>query len=556
MQLNSIHHHIFKGQRLLLLAFLMLHTVAVYYFIAQHNITYDEPQYFEFAKHWLHGKPDRIEPLDDSKSPVIAIAWLPRIIRQCINPQYQLNDYGRKDQQEGRYMMILFSVITALYVYKWCKIFYGNKGWIMPMLLLLFDPLYLAYAGLMTTDLACGAFLVALLYHYKKYLNLQAQKDFYAAALFATLAVVTKQNMLIILVVLPLLSLLHYQFAAGIPKPLAKKMLWKGLLFLLIIMVGINVVYYFSKSFMPFGSYVFESYSLQHLQQSWSWLHRVPVPLPYSYVQSLDMMKAHAELAADSPGKTFNGVYLFGELKLVGNYWYYYIIHLLYKMPLGTMLLFIAGAPLFIIRFAAPAFVRHYMYLLVPAVLYFVMLSFFNQFQIGIRHLLAIYPLLFILLGYVFKYIAARSYTAKAMVLAAMLFTFVSVAMYYPYLIPYTNELITEKKQVYKTIYDSSIDYGQSDSSVKQFLVIHPQYKAASKIIQPGLYAVRMGDIINTYMRNENPYKWYRAYEPVAHYRYTVLLYHITAKDIALADWRKTNLRIVRDKMTINKPPL
>src|SRR5687767_4135652 len=145
MQLNIFKKQFWKGQRLLLLAFLIVHVIASYYYIAHHNITFDEPDYIEYAKRWLKGKPERIQSLDDSKSPVVAICWIPRIIRQVINPNYKLTDYGRKDQKEGRYLMIFFSLLTAIYVYWWCKDLYGAKGWILPLLLLLFDPLYLSY---------------------------------------------------------------------------------------------------------------------------------------------------------------------------------------------------------------------------------------------------------------------------------------------------------------------------------------------------------------------------------------------------------------------------
>ena len=154
----------------------------------------------------LDGKPERIEILDDSKSPIVAICWLPRIIQQIIQPGYHLNDYGRKDQEQGRYMMIVLSLIIAVYVYWWCKGLYGKKGWWLPLLLLLFDPLYLAYSTIISTDLACGTFLVALLYHYRKYLVHQERKHFYIAALFAGVGIVTKQTMLFSMVLLPVLA--------------------------------------------------------------------------------------------------------------------------------------------------------------------------------------------------------------------------------------------------------------------------------------------------------------------------------------------------------------
>jgi hypothetical protein len=536
-----MHLHVFKkdywkGQRLLLLAFLLVHTIVSFYYISQQNITFDEPQYIEYAKHWLHGKPERVEPLDDSKSPIVAICWVPRIVRQTINPHYHLNDYGRKDQEEGRYMMILFSFFTALYVFKWCRDLYGKKGWILPLLLLLFDPLYLAYTTIITTDLACGAFLVAILYHSRRYLLYAHRKDFYLTALFTGLGIVTKQNMLFVVLLLPILSIVHFVLSSSSGnKILAKGIITDVLLFGIMIVLVINIMYYFHRSFIPFGNYTFESHTLQNLQRNLSFLHRVPVPLPHAYVQSVDMIKAHADIGAGKPNSTYNGVYLFGQLKLEGKFWYYYLVMLWYKMPIGTMLLVSASIPLFIKRFRTKAFAEKYQFLIIPIAFYLIVLSFFNQFQTGIRHLLLVFPLLFIGLGYLFRCLKNAPSTYKILTGVAIAYTFISVAFYYPYLIPYTNEFITNKKTLYRKIYDSSVDYGQSDSSLNSFIAKHPQYKKASPVPDTGKYAVLMGQVINTYFREANPYRWYQRFEPTGQSKFVILTFDIKEDDLVKA---------------------
>lgn len=524
---------------------MVVHTIVSFYYISQHNITFDEPEYIEYAKHWLHGKPERIQPLDDSKSPIIAIAWIPRVIRQVINPHYELHDYGRKDQEEGRYMMIFFSFVTALYVYWWSKDLYGHRGWHLPLLMLLFDPLYLAYSTIITTDLATGTFLVALLYHFRKYLVFGSRKHFCLSALFTGLGIVTKQSLLFTLLLLPILSVVYYLNARPARSLFTWKTLKNALLFVLIILVVINVMYYFHRSFIPFGKYKFESYSLQNLQEQLKFLHWLPVPLPEAFIQSTDMLKAHAELGAGKPGSTYNGIYLFHTLKLSGNFWYYYFVQLWYKMPIGTMLLFLCCGFMLIKNFRKKSFIEQYMFLLVPVIFYFIVLTFFNQFKSGLRHLLLVFPLLYIGLGYLFQQVYKARFTYKIVTCAAIVYTFITVVVYYPYIIPYTNEFITNKKRVYRKIWDSSIDYGQSDSSVKRFVVMHSEYKRASAVPDTGKYAVLMGEMVNTYLRNSNPYKWYQAMEPVGKYRYTILLFDIRKEDLDNADWKKTDLEII-----------
>jgi hypothetical protein len=274
-------------------------------------------------------------------------------------------------------------------------------------------------------------------------------------------------------------------------------------------------------------------------------MHWFPVPFPESYVQSLDMIKAHAELGAGKLESTYNGVYLFHQLKLSGGYWYYYLVHLWYKMPIGTMLLFLCCIPLLFRNFRLKPFAEGYMFLLVPIVFYFIILTFFNQFKSGLRHLLLIFPLLYIGLGYLFREVAKARLTYRVVAAVAVVYTLITVAVYYPYIIPYTNEFITNKKTVYRKIWDSSIDYGQSDSSINHFVAMHPEYKRASAVADTGKYAVRMGEVVNTYLRNANPYKWYQALEPTGHYRYTILLFDIKRKDLENADWSKSQITII-----------
>lgn len=525
--------------------FLLLHTIASFYYISQQNITFDEPDYIEYAKRWLHGNPDRIQALDDSKTPLIAITWIPRIVRQLVNPNYELNDYGRKDQKEGRYMMILFSFITALYVYKWCRLLYGNNGWWLPVLMLLFDPLYLAYSTLISTDLACGAFLLAVLYYFRKYLVLGYKSDFWLTALLMGTAIVLKQNLIFLGLLLPLLSFLHHFFNGRLNRFFAANTILYTLGFVLLVVVVINSFYYFHHSFMPFGNYTFESNLFRNLQQN-KFLANIPVPLPSSYIHSLDMLKAHADLGAGHPGSTYNGVYLFGTLKLHGGFWYYYLVMLFYKMPIGTIVLLLASMFLFFKKFSLPAFVNRYMFIAVPAMFYFFILSFFNQFQTGIRHLLIIFPLLFIGLGYLFKQLWQASLKWKVGVASLIVYTFITVAVYYPFIIPYTNQFIADKKTVYKKIYDSSIDYGQSDSSLAVFLKNNPEYSAGKATPDTGKYAVLMGDILDAYSLNRSKFKWYLAITPKAQFKYTILLYDITKPDLEKADLQNTNFKIIR----------
>lgn len=529
-----------KGQRWLLLAFLILHTCTSFYYISKQNITHDEPQYIEYAKRWLHGHPERLYPLDDSKSPVVAICWIPRIIRQLINPDYKLFDYGRKDQAEGRFMMILFSLLTALYVYWWCKDLYGQRGWQLPLLLLLFDPFFLSYSTLITTDIACGAFLIATLYHFRKFQITDSIKQLIASAAFTGLGIVTKQSLIFLFLLLPILALAGniIKKTGGLPSFTlirAKNTVF----FLLTVLFVINLAFYFKGTFSALNEYSFNSTSFQSIQKLFSRLTWLRVPFPSSFIQSIDLLKAHAELGAGKSRSTYDGVYLFGEVRMDKGFWYYYLTLFFYKMPLGTLLLILASVIIFFKKFEMTAFVNKYMFVVIPIVFYGIVLSFYNVFQIGIRHLLIIFPFIFIGLGYTFNYLSNRKKVFVVATYAAIIFSMISMISYFPDLLPYTNELIGNKKTVYKKVMDSSIDYGQSDSIANTFRLQNPYYKKPCGKPDTGHYMVSMRELAFSKLNNQKDISWFNKFQPIGLFQHVFLLYFIKEEDFEKLNAKK-----------------
>ena len=156
--------------------------------------------------------------------------------------------------------------------------------------------------------------------------------------------------------------------------------------------------------------------------------------------------------------------------------------------------------------------------------------------------------MLFIGLGFLFNKLVSASRVWQLAAAGMVAYTFITVALYYPFIIPYTNEFETNKQTVYRKIYDSSIDYGQSDSSLSQFLKEHREYQPATVNPSTGKHAVLMKQMFNTYLPESGNYKWYLALEPVWNYRYTILLFNITKQDLEQADFTKTNIKILRAK--------
>jgi hypothetical protein len=146
---------------------------------------------------------------------------------------------------------------------------------------------------------------------------------------------------------------------------------------------------------------------------------------------------------------------------------------------------------------------------------------------------------MFVGLGNLFFQISKARFAVKALAAGAVVYTFISVALYYPFIIPYTNEFVGDKKMVFTKFIDSSIDYGQSDSSIAKFVANNAGYKLASPVPDTGKYAVVMAQAVNNYLRNNNPYNWYQKLKPKGLYRYVILLYDIKEEDLIKAGLRQ-----------------
>lgn len=492
-----------------LIAVMLVHVAIAFYFITKQNITYDEPGYIEYSKRWLHGNPKRVEALDDSKTPVISIVWLPRIIRQLIHPNYQLNDYGRQDQKEGRYMMVFFSLVLIFYLYRFIQLFKLNNG-ICILFFLLLDPLIIAYSVLINSDLLSGVLLMAIVYHLYQLSIKRNNQQFLFACLFMGIALVTKHTFLF---GLPL-------FFGALIFIYKEQSVIKILIAIVILLLLINIAFYFTNTGMLLNAYHFKSNLFNSLQKSFSWL---PIPLPETYLQSIDLLQYHAQLNG-SPTNTYTGTYLLQKVNVQTGFWYYYLVVALYKMPFALWCLFVIGLGRWILK--AKNYTKQFYFIILPIVYFVLVLSLLNDFQIGVRHLLIVIPLVYVLLAFVVQNLVKSK--SKWLVVVLFVWMFVSVLKYYPDLIPYTNELIVQKSKVYQKIMDSSIDYGQSDSAAVHFLQNNPTYKIPNSKPASGNYLLSMHQYIEQIKMGDTSLNWLvNKYEPIGLLKHVYLKYQV-----------------------------
>ncbi len=515
--------HKIKSHHYWLIVFLLVHTILTLVYMHQQPLTNDEADYAEYSKRWLKGHPEKVKDVDDSKSPITAIAWVPRIAKQLTNSNFSQTDWGLQDRLNGRYMMFIFFFGVLFYVYKWSRDFFGVKGWQLPTVLLLIDPIFMAYTPTITTDVACAFVMIASFYHYYVYTKTKSFWQFLWCAFFSGVALITKSS----LVFIPFIF-----FGIFLIRLLAKqtnmhlKNWWYLIVYILVVWLVVNLGYQFQHSFSTWGSLSFKSNFFKGLMQQFSFLQNLPTLLPQPFIDSFDLLQYHKDVGPYLPDFPYKGVFILNQ-KFVHGIWYYYLVTAFFKLPIGLLLLLLGSVIVFVKQFNAPAFISKYIFLIAPVLVYACLLSFVNPFQQGIRHCLILFPFLFIGLGYLWQY-CQHFFTKGKWIIACMVaYSFISVATFYPNIMPYTNELIEPKQNAFYYIAEYNGLYTDVPKDAKGFLNTHPDFALAPSTSTKGKFIVPGAFVFNTTYAINQQYKWLQAYQPIGHYRYVFLLYEV-----------------------------
>jgi len=162
-----------------------------------------------------------------------------------------------------------------------------------------------------------------------------------------------------------------------------------------------------------------------------------------------------------------------------------------------------------------------------------------SHVNIGIRHILIIYPFLFILAALGAVRIVnndTSKKTAYAIILTLLLFSYLFQAfMITPHQLSYFNILAGGSKNGHKILIDSNYDWGQND----YFLSRYTRDKNIKYKINPNAFAPTAGNILVNVnalygVLNGGPkaYLWLKQYQPVNQIAYTWFEYHIPEADL------------------------
>src|SRR6185436_610284 len=127
---------------------------------------------------------------------------------------------------------------------------------------------------------------------------------------------------------------------------------------------------------------------------------------------------------------------------------------------------------------------------------FLIQLGIQNNVQIGIRHALMVYPLLYVLCGFI---VNTLFFQKREKLLGSLIVIYSLITYYYffPNLISYSNELIPLKKDAYKVIADSNLDFGQRWDALKEYLKHHPDVQIVTPEPKQGKFVIGVNDYLD-----------------------------------------------------------
>jgi tetratricopeptide (TPR) repeat protein len=363
-------------------------------------------------------------------------------------------------------------VLGALIFAAGYEMFSAGAG-LIALVLFVFEPSILAHGALVTTDAGFSLFLLATIYAFYRYVKQPSRVRLALTAIAAGLGLATKHSGVLIFPILLLLVLTEIvrresaTAAAGTRRPEFIRKHVLGLVAIGIISIVILWGFYgFRFSTRPVGERMVPSLpgAVDRLENPRDAKILLAIArsklLPEAYLYGLADVK---EVAENSPSYLFGKVYPHGV-------WYYFPVAFVIKSTI-TLLVLLVLIPVALRAKSGTwgTWGREILFLVIPPGVY-VAVAMGSKLNLGIRHLLPIYPFLFLLAG-MGGWLLMRQRRAWVYVVALLLaFDVFSSIRAFPNYIPYSNELWGGAQDTSDFLTDSNVDWGQQLKTVKKYL--------------------------------------------------------------------------------------
>ncbi|MDR3637808.1 MAG: glycosyltransferase family 39 protein [Isosphaeraceae bacterium] len=386
---------------------------------------------------------------------------------------------------------VVWSLLGGWLVFRWARELYGNGGGYLALAVWCFDPTILAFAPVVTPDLPSAVAGLLATFAFRRYLQRGRWSTATLAGLALGIALLVKHTLVLlygILAVLWLIDCCRRPFPANFAA-LGRK-IGQAVLIVGVSLYTLNAGYGFHGTGRALEEYRFVSRMftvgepLQNRFQG-TWLGRIPVPLPDDYLEGIDLQRRDFEGALKS--------YLNGRWSDHG-WWYYYLEALALKEPVGLWILGLWALGMVLVRHPGAALPQEELFLVVPALTFFMVVSSQTGFSHHMRYVIPMYPFLIIGIGKLAYFFRPGHPFCAATVAALLSWAIAGSLIVYPHSLSYFNELAGGPRNGHAFLLDSNIDWGQDLLYLREWQRAHPESRplrlAYFNAVDPRLFGV------------------------------------------------------------------
>lgn len=379
----------------------------------------------------------------------------------------------------GRAMIGLVSGATALLVFFWSKGLFGWRGGFVSLLLFVFCPTFLAHGALATSDVVMTFFFLASVGAWWRHLERPGIFWTVISAVTLGCALLAKFSSPLLA---PMLGLIGLVWALGAARVAGWRQTLRRLTTSAILHIAIAWVIVWLGYGFRYSAFAPQLASGADFNNGWGWaLSGIGAPakviwrlkewrlLPEAWLYGLAFVLNFARA---------RGAFMSGEYSITGWFTFFPFAFLI-KTTIPLLLLLGAGfasSSLAILRNSlahGPRATLNRLRPLLPLAVLFViywLTSLSSNLNIGQRHILPTYPVLFIAVGYLGRWIDLRHPVAALAILGAIGWHAGESTFVRPHYLAYFNESIGGPKNGWRHLVDSSLDWGQDLPGLKKWL--------------------------------------------------------------------------------------
>jgi 4-amino-4-deoxy-L-arabinose transferase-like glycosyltransferase len=362
----------------------------------------------------------------------------------------------------ARFMNVLFGVLLGVMVFAWAGELWGFRAGAVALGLFTVEPTLAAHAGLATTDLGVTCFIFGAVYFLWRMTRRVSVANLVGLTICFALAILSKFSAALLVPIVILLAWLSARQRGTLSsRAIVALVAWLGVSTWLAIwsIYGFR----FAPSHTPGWLFALHQHpAVQHAVPTLSavvaWIdsyHLFPNAFSQGFLHGQGLVQGRPSF-------------------LAGNYsnfgwWYYFPVAFLVKTPLALIAALLFGLVKSVRRRTLLSSDGE-AFLVIPAVV-FLAAAMSSALNIGVRHILPIYPFVILIAAKAFdQWLSSRSPWPSRAAVALLAVAFLEFASVYPNNLAFFNRAVGGPSQGFRWLADSNLDWGQALKPLKRWM--------------------------------------------------------------------------------------